>query len=71
MASVKVMKEWARIAGRFNLSSHRNPEHQALVVLAAQKAGGESTLSLLLPAKMKLRCSAAPAKLQVVNRSLS
>ena len=41
MASVEVMKERARIAGRFNLSARRNPEHQALVALAAQKAGGE------------------------------
>lgn len=38
MASVEVMKERARIAGRFNLSARRNPEHKAL---AAQKAGGE------------------------------
>ena len=35
------MKERARIAGRFNLSARRNPEHRALVALAAQKAGGE------------------------------
>lgn len=41
MASVEAMKERARIAGRFNLSARRNPEHQALVALAAQKAGGE------------------------------
>ncbi|BAS20816.1 hypothetical protein [Rothia mucilaginosa] len=41
MASVQVMKERARIAGRFNLSARRNPEHKALVVLAAQKVGGE------------------------------
>lgn len=41
MASVEVMKERARIAGRFNLSARRNPEHRALVALAAQKAGGE------------------------------
>lgn len=41
MASVDVMKERARIAGRFNLSARRNPEHRALVALAAQKAGGE------------------------------
>lgn len=41
MASNEVMKERARIAGRFNLSARRNPEHQALVELAAQKAGGE------------------------------
>ena len=41
MASIEVMKERARIAGRFNLSVRRNPEHRALVALAAQKAGGE------------------------------
>ena len=41
MASVEVMKERARIAGRFNLSARRNPEHKTLVALAAQKAGGE------------------------------
>ncbi len=41
MASVEVMKERARIVGRFNLSARRNPEHRALVALAAQKAGGE------------------------------
>lgn len=41
MASIEVMKERARIAGRFNLSARRNPEHQALVALVAQKAGGE------------------------------
>lgn len=41
MASVEVLKERARIAGRFNLSARRNPEHQALVALATQKAGGE------------------------------
>jgi len=41
MASIEVMKEWARIAGRFNLSARRNPEHRALVALAAQRAGGE------------------------------
>jgi putative aminotransferase len=41
MASVEVMKERARVAGRFNLSARRNPEHRALVALAAQKAGGE------------------------------
>ena len=42
MASVEVMKERARIVGRFNLSARRNPEHKALVALAAQQAGGES-----------------------------
>lgn len=41
MVSVEVMKERARIVGRFNLSARRNPEHRALVVFAAQKAGGE------------------------------
>lgn len=41
MASVKVMKERARIVGRFNLSARRNPEYKALVALAAHKAGGE------------------------------
>lgn len=41
MANIEVMKERARIAGRFNLSARRNPEHKALVALAAQKAGGE------------------------------
>ena len=41
MASVEVMKERARIAGRFNLSARRNPGHKTLVALAAQKAGGE------------------------------
>ena len=41
MASVEVMKERARIAGRFNLSARRNPVHRALVALAAHKAGGE------------------------------
>ena len=41
MASIEVMKERSRIAGRFNLSARRNPEHKALVALAAQKAGGE------------------------------
>lgn len=41
MASVDVMKERARVAGRFNLSARRNPEHRALVALAAQKGGGE------------------------------
>ena len=41
MASIEVMKERARIAGRFNLSARRNPEHKALVALAAQQAGRE------------------------------
>lgn len=49
MASVEVMKERARIAGRFNLSARRNPEHRALVALAAQKAGGECHVSPLVP----------------------
>lgn len=41
MVSIEVMKERARIAGRFNLSARRDPEHRALVALAAQRAGGE------------------------------
>ncbi len=41
MASIEVMKERARIVGRFNLSARRNPEHRELVALVAQKAGGE------------------------------
>lgn len=41
MASIEVIKERARIAGRFNLSARRNPEHRALVALAAQRAGGK------------------------------
>ena len=41
MANIEVMKERARIAGRFNLSARRNPEHCALVASAAQRAGGE------------------------------
>ena len=49
MASVEVMKERARIAGRFNLSARRNPEHQALVALAAQKAGGECNVIPVAP----------------------
>ena len=67
MASVEMMKERARIAGRFNLSARRNPEYKALVALAAQSA----MLSRLLPAKMRLKCSTAPARLRAVNRSLS
>ena len=49
MASIEVMKERARIAGRFNLSARRNPEHQALVALAAQKAGGEGHVIPVAP----------------------
>lgn len=49
MASVEVMKERARIAGRFNLSARRNPEHQALVALAAQKTGGECNVIPVAP----------------------
>lgn len=71
MASVEVMKERARIAGRFNLSARRNPEHRALVALAAQKAGGSAMLSPLFPVKMRLKCSAAHARYRAVNRSLS
>lgn len=49
MASVEVIKERARIAGRFNLSARRNPEHRALVALAAQKAGGECQVVPVTP----------------------
>ena len=49
MASVDVMKERVRIAGRFNLSARRNPEHRALVALAAQKAGGECQVIPVAP----------------------
>ena len=49
MASIEVMKKRARIAGRFNLSARRNPEHQALVALAAQKAGGECQVVSVAP----------------------
>lgn len=49
MASVEVMKERARIAGHFNLSARRNPEHRTLVALAAQKAGGECRLVPVAP----------------------
>ena len=49
MASVEVMKERARIAGRFNLSARHNPEHRALVALAAQKAGGECNVIPVTP----------------------
>ena len=49
MANVEVMKERARIAGRFNLSARRNPEHRALVALAAQKAGGECQVVPVAP----------------------
>ena len=49
MASVEVLKERARIAGRFNLSARRNPEHRALVALAAQKAGGECQVVPVAP----------------------
>ncbi len=49
MASIEVMKERARIAGHFNLSARRNPEHRALVALAAQKAGGECQVVPVAP----------------------
>lgn len=49
MASIEVMKERARIAGRFNLSARRNPEHQALVALAAQNTGGECHIIPVAP----------------------
>ena len=51
MASIEVMKERARIAGRFNLSARRNPEHRALVTLAAQRAGGECHVIPAAPAE--------------------
>ena len=49
MASVEVMKERARIAGRFNLSARRNPDYRALVAFAAQKAGGECQVIPVAP----------------------
>lgn len=49
MASIEVMKERARIAGRFNLSARRNPEYQALVALAAQNTGGECHIIPVAP----------------------
>ena len=49
MASVEVMKERARIAGRFNLSARQNPEHRALVALVAQKSGGECQVVPVAP----------------------
>lgn len=49
MASIEVMKERARIAGRFNLSARQNPEHRALVAFAAQKAGGECNVIPVAP----------------------
>lgn len=39
MASVEVMKERARIVGRFNLSARRNPEHRALVAARYSEGG--------------------------------
>lgn len=51
MASIEVMKERARIAGRFNLSARRNPEHRALVASAAQRAGGECHVIPAAPAE--------------------
>lgn len=51
MASIEVMKERARIAGRFNLSARRNPEYRALVALAAQRAGGECHVIPAAPAE--------------------
>lgn len=53
MASVEVMKERARIAGRFSLSARRNPDHRALVALAAQKAGGECHVIPVAPGEGK------------------
>ena len=49
MASIEVMKERARIAGRFKLSARQNPEHKTLVALAAQKAGGECQVVPVAP----------------------
>lgn len=49
MASIEVMKERARIVGRFNLSARRNPEHKALVALAAKKARGECQVIPVAP----------------------
>ncbi|WP_303968200.1 aminotransferase [Rothia mucilaginosa] len=49
MASIEVMKERARIAGRFNLSARRNPEHRALVALAAHMTGGECQVVPVAP----------------------
>ena len=60
MASIEVIKERARIAGRFNLSARRNPEHRALVALAAQRAGGECHVIPAAPARKSLTYSAAP-----------
>lgn len=51
MASIEVMKERARIAGRFNLSARRNPENQALVALVAQKAGGRCHVIPAVPSE--------------------
>ena len=70
MASIEVMKERARIAGRFNLSARRNPEHRALLRSPRRRREESATLSLWLPAKMRLTCSAAHARLQADNRSL-
>lgn len=53
MANVEVMKERARIAGRFNLSARRNSEHKALVALATQKAGGECQVIPVAPGEDK------------------
>lgn len=60
MASVEVMKERARIVGRFNLSARRNPVHRTLVALAAQKAGGECHVIPVAPGEDEaevLRCA--------------
>ena len=51
MANIEVMKERARITGRFNLPAHRNPEHRALVALAVQRAGGECHVILAAPSE--------------------
>lgn len=67
MASVEVMKERARIAGRFNLSARRNPEHKALVALAAQKARGECQVVPVAPGEdeaevLRRACKVADGK---------
>lgn len=72
MASVEVMKERARIAGRFNLSARHNPEHRALVALAAQKAGGECHVIPVAPSEDEADVySTVHARLRAVSRSLS
>ncbi|WP_314850720.1 aminotransferase [Rothia mucilaginosa] len=71
MASIEVMKERARIAGRFNLSARRNPEHRALVALAAQKAGGECHVIPAAPGEdeaevLRRACKVAGGRLVII-----